>query len=337
MIIMSQEEIAELIKSYGYKVDKELEKIIPKETDSELSKWLNEPIWHHMGTGGKRLRPALCLLACELLGGETNKALNFALACEIMHNYFLLHDDIMDGDTVRRDFPTVWVKYGVPNAINCGDYMIGKGYEAILKSILPLETINKLIEIYTLTLVKTGEGQALDVNYRAYENFTVEKYLELAKLKTGYYLICPVVGGAIIAGAPDNIINALWKLGSNLGTSFQIRDDVIDLTEGKGRGGEIGCDIKESKPSILYAHALSKADQEEKKKLIEIMKKSREQTTKEDIEWVLNLYKKLRTIEFAQKKAEKLKGEALKIIDSIDFEKKDLIRDIAEFIISRSK
>jgi geranylgeranyl pyrophosphate synthase len=334
---MKQEEIDRLIKSYGYRTDKELEKFIPKKTDGELSKWLNEPIWYHMGGGGKRIRPALCLLTCELLGENPDKALNFALACEIMHNYLLLHDDIMDGDTERRDLPTVWVKYGIPNTVNCGDYMIARGYEAILKSDLTAETIKKLTDAYTLTLIKTGEGQALDVNYRGYENFTVEKYLELAKLKTGYYLICPIVGGAIIAGASDDVINALWELGGNLGASFQIRDDIIDLTEGKGRGGEIGCDIKEGKPSVLFAYALSRADFEEKKRLVEIMKKPREETTKEDVEWVINLYEKLGAIENAQKKAEELKKEALKIIDSIDFEKKDLIRDIAEFVISRSK
>jgi geranylgeranyl pyrophosphate synthase len=334
---MKQEEIEELIKSYGYRVDKELEKIIEKEVKSDFSKWLNEPIWYHMGTGGKRLRPALCLLSCELLGGDVEKALNFALACEIMHNYLLLHDDVMDGDTVRRDFPTVWVKYGVPNAINAGDYMIAKAYETILKSDLPLEKIKKLIQIFTETLIKTGEGQALDVNYRAYENLTVEKYLELAELKTGYYLICPVVGGSIVAGVPESVIKELWKLGGNLGTSFQIRDDIIDLTEGKGRGGKIGCDIKEGKPSILFAHALSKANSEEKKKLIKIMKKPRDETTKEDIEWVINLYKKYGTIEFAQQKAEELAEEALEIIDKIDFEKKDLIKKITEFIVSRKK
>ena len=330
-------DIGEMIKSYGSLVDEELTKFIPKESKSKFFPFLNEPIWYHMGTGGKRIRPALCLITCELLGGNKNKALNFALAVEIMHNYFLLHDDVMDGDTMRRDNPTVWVKYGIPNAINCGDYMIAKGFEIILKSELPIEKIQKLIEIYTLTLLRTGEGQALDVNLRADKDFTEEKYLELAKLKTGYYLVCPIVGGAIIADAPESIIGSLWKLGENLGTAFQIRDDIIDLTLGKGRSGEIGNDIKEGKPSILFAHALSKANPEEKEKLIEIMAKPREETKKEDVEWIINLYKKYGTIEYAQKFAEKLMEEGLKIIEELPFEKKDIIREIANFIISRTK
>jgi geranylgeranyl pyrophosphate synthase len=332
---MKQDEIKKLINSYGHKIDTKLEEIIPRESYGDVSKFLIEPVWYHMSTGGKRIRPALCLLTCELLRGNPEKALNFAAACEVMHNYFLLHDDIMDGDTIRRDSETVWAKYGVANAINCGDYMSAKGYESILKSDLPLATIKKLMDIYSLTMAKTMEGQALDVNYRGREDFTIEKYLELARLKTGYYLVCPIVGGAIISGAPDTIVNSLWNLGGNLGTAFQIRDDIIDLTEGKGRGGEIGNDIKEGKPSILFAHALSKGDLEEKEKLIEIMKKPREKTTKEDVQWVIALYAKYGTIDFAQNMASELEKQALKIIDSINFEKKDLLRDIAEFIISR--
>jgi geranylgeranyl pyrophosphate synthase len=331
---MDLKEIETIIQSYGYRVDKELELIIPKSYDDTL-KWLSEPIWYHMETGGKRIRPALCLLTCELLGGDPEKAINFALACEIMHNYFLLHDDIMDGDVVRRDQPTVWSIYNIPNAINCGDYLIAKGYESILKSNLSADKILKLIDVYTLTLTKTGEGQALDINYRADEEFTVEKYLRLATLKTGYYLICPVVGGAIISGVDDDVIEILWRLGGNIGTSFQIRDDIIDLTEGKGRGGEIGCDIKEGKPSILYAYALSRAVKDEKKQLINIIKKPRGETSEDDVKKVIDIYNKYQTIEFAQKKGEELQEEALKIIDFINFDKKDLIKDITKYIVSR--
>lgn len=334
---MNQEEIVKLVNSYGHKIDARLEQIIPKRAHGDLGEFLAELIWYHMETGGKKIRPALCLLTCELLGGNPEKALNFASACEIMHNYFLLHDDIMDGDTKRRDSLTVWYKYGTPNAINCGDYLCAKGYEAILHSDLPVRTVKKLTEIYTSTLVRTIEGQALDINQRGDINFTIEEYLELAKLKTGYYLICPAVGGAIIAGVPETILSVLWSLGGNLGTSFQIRDDIIDLTEGKGRGGEIGNDIKEGKPSILFAHSLSKVDLEEKEKLVEIMRKPREKTTKEDVQWAIELYKKYGTIDFAQKKASELKEEALKIIDSISFEGKDLIRDIAEYLINRQR
>ncbi len=330
---LDSEKIGEMIKQYGYKVDEFLPKFLEKNNNHIWNKFLNEPIWYHMSTGGKRIRPALCLLTTELLGEDIKKAMNFALAVEIMHNYLLLHDDVMDGDKFRRDKPTVWVKYGIPNAVNSGDYMIAKAYEIILKSDLPIETIKKLEEAFTLTLLRTGEGQALDVNLRADEHFTEEKYMELAKGKTGHYLVCPIVGGAIIAGASQEVIDELWKLGGNIGTAFQIRDDIIDLTEGKGRPP--GCDIREGKPGILYAHALRNANPEEKKKLVEIMKKPRDETTDEDIQWVKKLYEKYGTIEYAQKKAEELKKEAMRILDELPFSKKDVVKQIAEYVISR--
>ena len=327
-----QTNIEESIKIYGKKIDDLLKEIIPPDRDDYLS----EPIWHHLRTGGKRIRPAICLITCKELGGNPDEALHFALAIEILHNMFLLHDDIEDEDTMRRDQPTVWVKYGIANAINAGDYLLARAYHCILISPIPSDRKLKLLEIFNLTYEKTVEGQALDINARGATDYTVEKYLELVRLKTGYYLACGMVGGAVVAsGNIEGTIDKIWALGKLMGPAFQIKDDLIDLTVGKGRGGVIGSDIKEGKASFLYAYTLEIANDDDKASLIEIMTKQREETTDDDVQSVLNIYNKHGAIEHAQVYADDLIKQTYDIIDEIPTDNKAVFRDIANFMAQR--
>jgi geranylgeranyl pyrophosphate synthase len=323
--------IEESIKTYGKKIDDLLRETIPPDKDDYLS----EPIWHHLRTGGKRIRPAICLITCKELGGNTNEALYFALAIEILHNMFLLHDDIEDGDTMRRDQPTVWVKYGTANAINAGDYLLARAYQSILSSPIASDKKMKYLNIFTLTYEKTVVGQALDINARGARDFTVKKYTDMVELKTGYYLACGMVGGAIASGHSDGVIDQIWKLGKLMGPAFQIKDDLIDLTKGKGRGGVIGSDIKEGKASFLYAYTSEVANEDDKKTLIEIMTKQREETTEADIKQVLEIYKKHSAIEHAQRYAEDLIKQANSVIDEIPINNKTVFKEIANFMAKR--
>ncbi|MGR3318643.1 MAG: polyprenyl synthetase family protein [Candidatus Anammoxibacter sp.] len=324
--------IEEKIKNYGEKIDKLLKDLIPVNKKDFLS----EPIWHHLSTGGKRIRPAICLITCEALGGNIDNAIHFALAVEILHNMFLMHDDIEDGDTVRRDKPTVWVKYGLANAVNAGDYMVALAYRSILSSQTAIETKMKLLDIFTMTYGKTVEGQALDINARAGRDFTVEKYMKIVELKTGYYLACGIVGGVALAEHNNSNLETIWELGKNMGPAFQIKDDLIDLTIGKGRGGVIGSDISEGKASFPYAYTLEVADEDEKSQLSYIMSKERDKTDETDIKWVIHLYNKYDSLAYAQDYAEKLIKETYKTIDRIDVKDNTIFKEIADFMVQRN-
>jgi len=323
--------IVESIKMYGGKIDEMLKGLIPENKKDYLS----EPIWYHMNTKGKRVRPAICLITCEALGGNPDDALCFALAIEVLHNMFLMHDDIEDGDTIRRDQPAVWVKYGTANAINAGDYLLACAYKSTLKSPLSLEKKIKLLDALTLTYGKTVEGQALDINARASEHFAVDEYMKMVELKTGYYLACGMVGGAIVSGGSEEVIDKIWLLGKTMGPAFQIRDDLIDLTHGKGRGGVIGSDIKEGKASFLYAYVLQKAPLEKREQLHYIMLKPREETTDGDIRWVIRLYEEYNAMQYAQDYAENLVQQAYETIEEIPVDDKSIFRDIASFMAQR--
>ncbi|MFW5915563.1 MAG: polyprenyl synthetase family protein [Planctomycetota bacterium] len=326
------EQIAQDLEKAGNRIRPVLEDLFPRNRSDHLS----APFWHHMETGGKRIRPALCLLCCERLGGRDENALPFAAAVEILHNMLLIHDDLEDGDRIRRDRPAVWVKYGMENAVNVGDYMLGRAYSAIHRTPMDDSTITRLTAAFTRTYERTCRGQALDMNTRADPDLTVGDYLEMVRLKTGDYLALGMVGGAIIAGLSDQEIAPICALGSSMGPAFQIRDDVIDLTRGKGRGGSVGNDIREGKPSILYAHALSEADPRTRQRLIRIMSRGRDETSEEDVQWVISLYRNLGSLEFADNRAEELVAEAFDTIGRIPVRDKSFFQEVAAFMAERA-
>jgi geranylgeranyl pyrophosphate synthase len=314
-------------------IDNELEKLLH---GREPQRNFYSAMKYGLSSGGKRIRPALCLVVHEGFHGEWKEALPFALALEIIHNMTLVHDDIMDGDRTRRDQDSIWVKYGVPHGINIGDGMYSLALSQITEADYPPLTKALLLELANSTALQIFEGQAMDVDLREFNQATEEVYLQSVRQKTGVLIAAAVTGGAIIAKSSKEEQNALSDYGINIGMAFQIRDDIIDLTEGKGRGGEIGCDIKEGKKSLITIHALSNAGEEEKKKLLEILQQEREKTTQAEVEWVISLYKKLNSIEYAQSLSEKLVKEALQSIGILQKENlRRTLEDLAHFIVRR--
>ncbi|MEF8787893.1 MAG: polyprenyl synthetase family protein [Planctomycetota bacterium] len=326
------EEIAERLHSAGHRIDPVLEELFPPDE----KKYLHDPFWHHMSGGGKRLRPALCLLSCEALGGDSERALPFAAAVEILHNMFLVHDDIEDGDTMRRDQPAVWTEYGIDNGVNVGDYMLGRAYRAVLNTRADDETRLRLVDHFVETFELTCEGQAFDLNRRADRSLTVDDYLEMVTRKTGHYLALGMVGGAIIGGATDEAVETFQELGCHLGPAFQIRDDVLDLQEAKGRGGETGNDIREGKPSILFAHAVNHCSPERADELVGILATPREETTDEHVSRAVDIYRSCGAFEFARETAEKYTERGFEAVERIPTDDREFFRRVVSYMVERS-
>lgn len=302
--------------------------------------FLSESAWYAFDGGGKRLRPTLCLAATAALGGDPEAAIPFAVATEIFHNVLLIHDDIEDGDTMRRDQPTLWVHAGVPNAINVSDLLICKVFQLISESPVEPAVRLELCSSFCSAFERTVEGQALDINLRGHQEVTLETYFRIVTLKTAYYLALPWVGGALIAGVPSADVAPLWELGTCLGPAFQIKDDLLDLTQGKGRGGEIGCDLKEGKPSIFFAYVVDRGagTDAERRRLGEIVREPRESTAAADIRWAIDFYQRSGAIEFAESQAQGLIERASEVLEESPFsqEGKDAFRAISRYIIDRS-
>lgn len=338
---MNMEEFQHYLEEKSDFIDKEIEKFVQEDEKVEN---LHEGMTYSLGLDttdrkirGKRVRPVLALMTCESLGEDYNKAIPFAVSAELLHNFLLVHDDIEDEDEIRRSRPSVWKKYGFAHGINIGDYIFVKTYRAILKSQevgVDGEKIVRLVDLLTKTVDRTGIGQAMDIGARDSNEITVEQYMRTVTEKTGYYLAYPIIGGAIISGASDETLQSLEDFGKYIGPVFQIADDILDLTEGKGRE-EIGCDIKEGKRSLLVALAASECAPDEREKLFEILNRDREQTTETDISWVVSLFEKYRIIDKTKARAREMLDAARSAIQNVPEELRENLSAAAEFFLER--
>ena len=285
---------------------------------------------------GKRLRPLLCLLTSHSLCGGYLQALPFAAAIELMHNFALVHDDMEDGDEFRRGRPAVWKKYGVPHAINIGDYLFTKIFAALLLGLADTDP-GKLVRFFALmgaTLDHTHRGQALDMNARA-GTITIAEYMRLVTEKTGYYLAAPLVAGAIAADASQEVEEALSRFGMFIGPMFQIRDDLIDLTHAKGRNA-IGSDIKEGKRSFFVAYACQHAVEQDCRDLIAILDLPREETTDAHIKSAIAIFSKYGAIDEARTVCENLKTSALESLMPLPPTLRSNLWQVTEYLAERT-
>ncbi|MDO4971198.1 MAG: polyprenyl synthetase family protein [Bacteroidales bacterium] len=221
-------------------------------------KGLYEPISYTMDLGGKRLRPALVMMACEALGGDINKALKAAVGLELFHNFTLLHDDVMDKADVRRGKPTVHRRWNENTAILSGDAMLTMATQYVAQvepSVLPA-----VMELFNRTAMEIYEGQQYDMDFEVRSNVTLEEYIEMIRLKTSVLLGCACKMGAIIAGASEANAQALYDTGVYMGLAFQLQDDVLDVWGDEATFGKaIGGDIMNNKKTFLLIGAMQKA------------------------------------------------------------------------------
>lgn len=229
-------------------------------------KGLYEPISYTMDLGGKRLRPALVLMACEAMGGDTSKALKAAVGLELFHNFTLLHDDVMDKADVRRGKPTVHRRWNENTAILSGDAMLTMATQYVAQ-VEPV-VLPAVMELFNRTAMEIYEGQQYDMDFEVRNNVTVEEYIEMIRLKTSVLLGCACKMGAIIAGASEANAQALYDTGVYLGLAFQLQDDVLDVWGDEATFGKaIGGDIMNNKKTFLLIGAMQKAQDDDANEL----------------------------------------------------------------------
>ncbi|MGZ3694697.1 MAG: polyprenyl synthetase family protein [Bdellovibrionota bacterium] len=261
---------------------------------------MREMLEYHFRSGGKRLRPMLTYGAALAYArkkgvaqaGVLRDCTPYALAVELIHNATLIHDDIQDEDRTRRGQDTLWVKYSSAQAINCGDAWFFVPQLLIQDAPYPSELKLALLEHLQRKTLAVIEGQAeefaLKEKFAREEEISVTQYLVMVEGKTSALFSMPLLGGAKIAGASALEQKALEQSALHLGRAFQIQDDLLDLWGDKGRG-QCGNDIAEGKlsyPMVLLLQSLPR-NAADRKKAESILRAPREETTREQIDWVI--------------------------------------------------
>src|ERR1700761_9383330 len=221
---------------------------------------LYEPISYILSIGGKRMRPALLLMACDLFGGDVDDALAPALAIEVFHNFTLMHDDIMDNAPLRRGRTTVHERWNKNVAILSGDVMLIEGYKLMMQ--VKDHLLRQILDIFNNTAVDVCEGQQIDMEFEQRNDVTIKEYINMIRLKTAVVLGGALKIGALLGGASTKDANLLADFGVNLGLAFQLQDDILDVYGNPEKfGKQVGGDIIANKKTYLLLKALELADE----------------------------------------------------------------------------
>ncbi len=298
---------------------------------------LFDPIRYTLLTGGKRLRPALVLMSCELFSGKIDEAIMPALGIEMFHNFTLLHDDIMDKSPIRRNKPTIHKKWNENIAILSGDVMSILSYKYITKC--NKEILPSVIDLFNQTAIMVCKGQQYDMNFETLQTVTVNEYLNMIELKTSVLIAASIKLGAILGGANQVDINHMYNFGCNLGMAFQIQDDLLDVYgDLKVFGKKPGCDIIANKKTYLLVKALEIASSEQKVRIYNQLKK-KDLDPDEKIKSILSVYNELNikdiSIELIKEYLSKSKSNLEKV--SSENYKKDQLKEVFEILLNRNK
>ena len=312
-----------------------IEKAVKETNYPAEPKELYEPISYLMSLGGKRLRPALVLMATDLFNGDVKAALSPALAIELFHNFTLMHDDIMDKAPLRRGKQTVHVKWNEAVAILSGDVMFVKAYQLMIQ-VRP-NILSQVLEIFNKTATGVCEGQQIDMNFENQEAVTIPEYIEMIRLKTAVLLGGALKIGALIGEAIETDAQHLYNFGENLGIAFQLQDDILDVYGDPEKfGKQVGGDIISNKKTFLLIKALALAKGDD---LIQLNHWLSLKTFNlyEKVEAVRAIYDSLGIRELAEKEMQTYAEKALKEFEliKVNKENKEVLMEFAEMLVGR--
>lgn len=297
---------------------------------------LYEPRDYIMGLGGKKLRSLLCALAYSIYKPDIEKSFDLAYAIELFHNFTLVHDDIMDDANLRRTKPTVHVKYNKAKALLTGDVMLIEVYDRILK----LDMVNKLefLSLFTSIARAVCEGQSMDMSFESRDDVSMQEYLRMIELKTAVLLGFSLQAGALLAGASQNESKHLYHFATNVGISFQLQDDYLDVYGDPNTfGKKIGGDIIQGKKTYLYIKAIELLDEVSRKEF-EAVYNGTKLKDAEKIIFVKSVFDELYLTNYCQESKQAYMDLALSHLDELNVEPDDreLLREFGFNLMNRS-
>ena len=339
-------DLQEEMKRVKGKVDRLiLDELLPKSSRVREVDLLYSMMRDYPSRPAKGMRPFLCVTTCAAAGGVEDDALLTAACIELFQNWILVHDDIEDGSELRRGEPALHKKYNEALALNAGDALHARTWEAILgnKKRLGLERTFSVMEEFSKMVNETTEGQHMELGWVLAKRWDldVKDYYEMCTRKTSWYTVAsPCRLGAIVAGADSRVLNSLRDFGVSLGIAFQIQDDALNLAGDQKKYGKAKSDdILEGKRTLILLHLIATASQSERDRVVSIMNKPREAKSPSDVSYVLSMIDRYDAIGFARKRAQELLKESLVTLKGIEWRGDrravELLTSFARFAVER--
>ena len=297
---------------------------------------LYEPIEYILSLGGKRLRPAITLMACNLYSDEVMKALKPAIGLEIFHNFTLLHDDIMDRADMRRGKPTVYRVWNDNTAILSGDVMQIEAYKWIAEA--PENQLKIVLDLFSKTASEICEGQQLDMEFEQRSDVTADQYIEMIRLKTAVLVAAGCRIGAIIGGSDEEDALNLYDFGNYIGLAFQLKDDLLDVYGNEASfGKKIGGDILCNKKTYLLIHTLKTAQGKDNEELMYWLGNNEKADQEDKIKAVTAIFTRLKAREICENAMQHYYDLATESLDKVKVPeaRKEQLRKLAQKLMSR--
>jgi len=305
-----QQQISELVEEKFSQLN------LPQEPDS-----LYGPVRYTLSLGGKRIRPYFTLIGCGLCDGDIEDAIPAAIAIELLHNFTLLHDDIMDSASTRRGEPSVFKKWNASTAILSGDAMYAWAFEQLQHygkgEQFRKEQYNGILDIFLESAKTVCEGQAYDLDFENEQMVSLDQYIHMIEGKTAALIIGSFKMGGIVANSTDPCMKRLQKIGNHVGIGFQIQDDLLDVMADPAKfGKKSGGDILEGKKTYLSILSLQRGSADQKDSLNHVFEKS--DASEKEIEMVIDLYHQLGVIETTLKTIDTHYKHAIEQVELFD-------------------
>ncbi len=300
---------------------------------------LYEPVDYLLQLGGKRVRPILCLIGCELFDDEVKKAIPPAMGIEYFHNFTLAHDDIMDAAPLRRGKPTMHTRYDLNTAILSGDVMFAKAYQFMCQ--VENSVLVPVLQTFNQTAIEVCEGQQYDMDFetRDVTDVRVEDYLKMIELKTAVLIAASLKIGALVGGASPSEAQRLYEFGRLAGIAFQLQDDILD-TYGNAEnfGKQVGGDIIQNKKTYLLLEAVNMGSEKIRQKIVENLSLQYD-NNEEKVAEMKNIFNSLKVKEKAEDLMESYYDKACKHLDAtkLSISKKQSLLSFIDYLMKRKR
>jgi len=291
---------------------------------------------HYPEAGGKRMRPVMAMLTAEAVGGRGKEALPFGCAIEIIHNFTLVHDDVIDQDPVRRGKPAVHIAFDIPTAIIAGDALFARAYEILADSDVDGEAVRRLLRSVSNTVFLVAEGQQMDVDNEERTEVSREEYLDMVEKKTAVLFACAAEGGAIIGLGTEVQISSMKEYARLLGIGFQIWDDVLGIKgDAKKTGKPVGSDIRNGKRTLIVVDALERLETDPRKNVLTAAL-GNANASDEAVKAAIQLLEDIGSIERARQFALDYARRAKELLSCLrDCTEKDMLREMVDYAVGR--